>query len=243
MFLSGCATIHIHHPLNKINQTSFTLDYCVQSTAEMNTVDKTLSNRQNRDQFKNNISAAIIDIEQHLHSNGIESPVIQTAASSDCEEHPVNGPFKADLYLVIQLSGYGSIKKKWKHVLIGTGVGEGVAEGIAVKAATQNPWLAIGVAAEEILQEYLTWNGVDWLLGETFAPVTLEGRLIYLKTGKIIWRDSYFVTHNKKELTDKDKNDKAKQLRASLHKAETELMSSLNRYISKEIEKPLAYFL
>lgn len=84
----------------------------------------------------------------------------------------------------------------------------------------------------------LTWNGVDWLLGETYAPVTLEGRLTYLRTGKTIWQDSYFVTDNEHELAKlgaKAKTDKALQLQASLHKAEYKLIAALNAYLRKQI--------
>ena len=81
--------------------------------------------------------------------------------------------------------------------------------------------------------EYLTWNGADWLLGETYAPVTIEGNLIY--KNKTIWEDSFFVTENEDELNENEKKDKSKQLIASLHKAENELLESLNTYLKKEI--------
>lgn len=96
----------------------------------------------------------------------------------------------------------------------------------------------MGIAAEEMIQEYLTWNGVDWLLGETYAPVTLEGYMTYGKDKKIIWRNSYFVTENSDELkgwSKEEKKDKYRQLKASLHEAEGKLISNLNAYIMKEL--------
>jgi hypothetical protein len=55
-------------------------------------------------------------------------------------------------------------------------------KGFLVSSVIQNPWLGLGVAAEEMTSEYLTWNGVDWILGETYTPVTLEGQLT-IRTG------------------------------------------------------------
>jgi hypothetical protein len=103
---------------------------------------------------------------------------------------------------------------------------------------TQNPWFGVAASAEEMTSEYLTWNGVDWLLGETYAPVTLEGKLMYVKNNNIIWQDSYFVTENDDELAklgDKKKKDKARQLKASLHEAEGKLFSELNAYIARQV--------
>jgi len=95
-----------------------------------------------------------------------------------CPESEVDVKQTSDLYLTIELSGYGSLKEEWKDVLVGTGIAEGIIQGIIVGAATANPWLGVAVGAEEITSEYLTWNGVDWVLGEAYAPVTLEGTLM-----------------------------------------------------------------
>jgi len=108
-----------------------------------------------------------------------------------------------------------------------------VVQGVIVGSVTQNPWLGFGAAAEEMTSEYLTWNGVDWLLGETYAPVTIEGELTY-QSG-IIWKDSYFVTKNEGELKKDERKDKSKQLIASLHKAENKLLNSLEEYMQHEV--------
>ncbi|WP_298160267.1 hypothetical protein, partial [Ferrovum sp.] len=86
--------------------------------------------------------------------------------------------------------------------------------------------------------EYLSWNGIDWLMGETYAPVTLEGELVLASNEKTIWKDSEFITDNSDELDKMPKEQKKKkdvQLQASLHKAESELALSLNAYLDHEI--------
>ena len=142
------------------------------------------------------------------------------------------------MYLKIDLSGYGSIKSKWKDYLIASGAVEAVVQGVVVAAATQNPWFGVAASTEEMTSEYLTWNGVDWLLGETYAPVTLEGTLTERNDHKVIWEDSYFVTENDAELAKlgpAEKKDKSRQLRASLHKAETKLFSNLDAYFTRAV--------
>ena len=142
------------------------------------------------------------------------------------------------MHLVVNLSGYGSIKPRWKNILIGTGAVEALAQGTIVDSVTQNPWFGIAASTEEMTSEYLAWNGVDWLLGKTYAPVTLEGKLTYSKNKKAIWKNSYFVTENDDEiskLSDKVKSDKSPQLKANLHEAERKLLSSFNFYITKQI--------
>ena len=85
---------------------------------------------------------------------------------------------------------------------------EALAQGAIISYATQNYWLGFAVAAEEFGSEYLSWNGVDWLFGETFAPVTLEGTLLH--NNKIIWSDTYFISENEEELSKKERNNKSK---------------------------------
>jgi hypothetical protein len=66
----------------------------------------------------------------------------------------------------------------------------------------------------------------------------LEGELTYDKNKKVIWRDSNFVTENDHELaklSSTEKKDKSRQLKASLHKAESKLFSEFNSYLSKQI--------
>ena len=203
---------------------------CIQSTSTENIINKTFSKEKNKILYKQEINKALKDI-QIKFTKAMKSKKFMV--KEKCIQK--TNLRKNDLKLTIILSGYGSMKNKWKKFLILSGLGEGIVQGIVVNSATHNPWLGLGVAVEEITSEYLSWNGVDWFLGETFAPVTLEGELIY--KDKIIWKDAFFVTENNDELNPKYKKIKSKQLMASLHKAENKLLKSLNSYMSKQILK------
>lgn len=236
--LSGCASTAVHEPKINRHDAALKLSYCVKSSSDMNRINEALSEDANKKEFEENIKVAVLDIHKYLATNVYHSPGIIIIDIPACFTEDNTENLSTDFMLTIELSGYGSIKKQWKTILIGTGVAEGVIQGLVVGAATQNPWLGAAVAAEEIGSEYLTWNGVDWIMGETYAPVTLEGTLVYLKDKKVLWQASSFITENEDELNDADKKDKAKQLRASLHKAESELIIELNQYLQTEIIKP-----
>jgi hypothetical protein len=65
----------------------------------------------------------------------------------------------ADAVLSTALSGYGRVKNKWIMLLIGSGVIEGGVQGVIAAKLVHNTWIAVGVAAEEIAQEVVTWWG------------------------------------------------------------------------------------
>lgn len=211
------------------------MSYCIQSSSEINSITKSLSKEENKKDFEKHVQLAIADIHDYVEKNIAHDPDINIQFDPVCHIASEGSSRPADFVLTIDLSGYGSIKKEWKKVLIGTGVAEGIFQGLVVYAATQNPWLSIAVGGEEITSEYLTWNGVDWILGESYAPVTLEGSLSYSNDNNILWQDSAFVTENDKVLSKQDKKDKSKQLIASLHKAESKLLASLNKYLKTEL--------
>lgn len=173
---------------------------CIESTAEMNIINKSLTGEQNKAHFNERLTSAINDVDDYIESHMVESTRLQLYEQSTCTEPFSSDNSESSLYLIIDISGYGSIKPKWKKILIGSGAVEALAQGIIVSSVTQNPWFGVAASAEEMTSEYLTWNGVDWLLGETYAPVTLEGKLTYSKNKKVIWQDSYFVTENDDEL-------------------------------------------
>ena len=233
--LSGCASTAVHDPDIAWRKTALKMSYCIQSSSEINSITKSLSKEENKKDFEKHIQLAIADIHEYVKKNIAHDPDIDLQYDPVCTGGNISRP--ADFVLTIDLSGYGSIKKEWKKVLIGTGIAEGIFQGLVVYAATQNPWLGTAVGAEEITSEYLTWNGVDWILGETYAPVTLEASLSYANDKNILWQDSAFVTENDKALGKQDKKDKSKQLIASLHKAESRLLISLNGYIKTELVK------
>ena len=235
LFSVACSTVAIKQPIKVENINNLTLDWCVISTSNMNIIDKTLSVNENKNQFDKRIKTAIDDIEQHFLSRYPATGLPARQQINDCDGKPLNGLDPSSLYLTLDLTGYGSIEEKWKKVLIGTGAVEAVFQGVFVMSLTQNPWLAFAVAAEEMTSEYLTWNGVDWILGDTYAPVTLEGQLSYQT--RVIWQDSYFVTENEHELAKSERKDKQKQLLASLHKTESKLFDSLIDYMSTEVAR------
>ncbi len=234
--LSGCSTIYVHDPVQDKAVKSVELSWCVTSSSEMNKVSKTLSDEDSKKEFEKIIRLAVSDVEKFVVSETSGGALVSVAEMPMCLDAAEEATFDSGLYLFVEISGYGSIKKKWKRILIGTGAVEAVFQGVLVGAAT-TPWIGFAVAAEEMGSEYLTWNGVDWLLGEAYAPVTLEAHLVY--KSRAIWEDSYFVTENEDALSDADKKDKIKQLAASLHAAENKLVASLNHYLQKEISKTL----
>jgi hypothetical protein len=236
--LGGCSSIAVTHPLAPQDRHPITLNYCIESTAEMNIINKSLTGEQNKARFQERIGSAINDVDSYIESHIVTSPQLQLNKQATCGELSPSTNSEYDLQLVVNLSGYGSIKPRWKNILIGTGAVEALAQGIIVGSVTQNPWFGIAASTEEMTSEYLTWNGVDWLLGETYAPVTLEGELTYPKNNKAIWANSYFVAENDDELAKlgaKGKSDKSLQLKASLHEAEGKLLSALNSYMTKQI--------
>ena len=240
VMLSSCTSVLVNDPMEADHKEIVELSYCVSSSSEMTTIKDAISDEENKEEFNKNIKYALADIRKKLNSGIKHTKQLHITLLNVCYENEAELKQKSDLYLTIELSGYGSLKGEWKDVLVGTGIAEGIIQGIIVGAATSNPWLGVAVGAEEITSEYLTWNGVDWILGEAYAPVTLEGTLLYVKNNEVIWQDSSFVTENEDALTDIDKKDKSLQLKASLHKAEEELISSLNDYLQDEIIKNIS---
>jgi hypothetical protein len=231
----------VHDPFAIQQKDTVPVYYCVESTAQMNILDKTLTKEKNENKFEENRKLSLVTIDDYVNANMIKSPYLVIKKLPSCQELTATLPDSPTaLYLTITLSGYGSLNERWNKVFIGAVIIEGVVQGVVVGTATQNPWLGVAVAAEEFGQEYLTWNGIDWLMGETYAPVTLEGRLVSSKDSQIIWKDSSFITENSDELKSMsadEKKNKEVQLQASLHKAEKELVSSLNTYLTEEILK------
>lgn len=136
---------------------------------------------------------------------------------------------QAQMVLQIKLSGYGQIKRKWLVYLIGSGVVEGVVQGVVVGKATTG-WAGAVVAAEEIAQEVITWGGGAALFKTYYSPVTLEGRLVNVVDGKILWHDTAFVSTDRKaleRLPEEESARKETQLALTVAKAEKELLDDL----------------
>jgi hypothetical protein len=133
--------------------------------------------------------------------------------------------------LLVKLSGYGKMKKKWLTYLIGTGVVEGVVQGVLAAKLVDSTWVGIVIALEEIGQEVLVWGGGSYLFNKHYAPVTLEAQLISTLDGKPIWDDTVFVSVDKdaiEALPVEDREKKEIQLNLTAKKALDELAGDLD---------------
>ncbi len=142
--------------------------------------------------------------------------------------------------LVIRLSGYGRLKRRWVVYLIGTGVVEGVVEGAVVGGATKNIWVGLAVAVEEIGQEILTWGGGSYLFNMYYAPVTIEAQLISTIDGKKVWSHTTFDSIDRKalkKLPEEERKKKEIQLKVTAEKAEKDLVENLEKAAKKNLWK------
>lgn len=144
----------------------------------------------------------------------------------------------AQAVLTVRLSGYGRIKKKWLFLLIGSGVVEGVTQGAAAAVITTSPWAGVGVAAEEILQETLTWGGGVFIFDRIFTPVVLDAQLASTADGATIWTDTTFAKINSKalkKLPEVERSRKEIRLQLTAAAAAKELSVDLNKKAFKNI--------
>jgi hypothetical protein len=134
--------------------------------------------------------------------------------------------------LVVRLTGYGAIERRWLVYLIGSGVVEGVVQGVVAARVVDNPWIGAAVFAEEVAQEVLTWGGGAWLFNAWYAPVTLEARLVASDDGATLWRDTVFVPRDRKALKalpEAERERRSVQLRVTARRAARELIDDLAR--------------
>lgn len=144
----------------------------------------------------------------------------------------------AQAILVIKVAGYGKIQKKWLVLLIGSGVVEGTVQGVVVASVASSPWAGAAVAAEEIIQEVLTWGGGAFLFNRIFTPVILEAELVSTSDGKTIWKDTAFARINRKALKQIPEDERKKKeirLKLTAEKAAQELVKSLNKKAAKNV--------
>jgi hypothetical protein len=147
--------------------------------------------------------------------------------------------------LVVRLSGYGHLKRRWVVYLIGSGVVEGVVEGTLAGGATRNIWVGLVVGLEEIGQEILTWGGGAYLFNMYYAPVTFEGELSSTVDGKQIWSHTTFDSIDRKalkKLPEEERKKKEIQLEVTAEKAEQDLVEDLEKAAKKNLwkESPIA---
>ena len=224
LIFSGCATKLEYSNLDM--NTPLSMSYKVISTAKPNIFNTAISNLTNMKKFKRDIIKAEKYIELNLTKSLNKKFIL----------------FKEDdigstkLKLKINLSGYGEMDEELKYWLIASGMGEGIIQGMIIYGATQNIWLSSGVSLEEMISEYLSWNGVDWIFGETYAPVTLRIELYDTKNKKLIYSDWFFVTGNDNKLPNKERKNKSIQLLMSLDKVIKDMLKSFDEYCKKYLK-------
>ena len=137
----------------------------------------------------------------------------------------------AQALVLVDVAGYGTLKKKWLFYLLGSGLIEGLTQGIIVNAAVSNPWAAVGVGVEEAAQETAEWTGGFYVFNWAFTPVVLEARMISPFDGSILWSKTAIAARNPqavKALAKKDRRKRELRLKVVADKAVRILAKSLN---------------
>jgi len=168
---------------------------------------------------------------------GLESASGGSPPSAD-QLRELGRSLDADAVLIVTVSGYGKIKRKWFYALVGSGVAEGVVQGVLAAAVLDNIWAAAGVAAEEILQEALTWGGGTYLFNRIFTPVIIEADLVSVADGSTIWSHTSFARTNRKALKNIPKAERSKKevrLKLTAERTADDLLESLDKSAFKNI--------
>lgn len=155
--------------------------------------------------------------------------LLRAALSRHEEFELVASTGQAEAVLAVDVGGWGKIKRSWFWWLIGTGAAEGAAQGVLL-AQIAGPWAGIGIAAEEVVQESLTWGGGTFLFNRIFTPVILDGKLYSVFSGDRVWTNTAFSRINRKalkKLPKEERKDKAVRLRLTAEKAAAELAKDL----------------
>lgn len=169
------------------------------------------------------------DVREALETAGLAA---STAAATAAQAEEIGKAVGAQAVLATTLSGYGAIKKSWLFYLIGSGLAEGLAQGVVVAVAVSSPWAAVGVGAEEAAQEAVEWGGGAFLFGKMFSPVILEGRLMSVEDGRVIWSGTELASSNRKAVKALPKGDQDKRelrLRLTARKAAADLVKSIDK--------------
>jgi hypothetical protein len=173
----------------------------------------------------------IVPIKQSVADTIALAPASQQALSTEEEPAKLKTGGDAQAVLLVKLSGYGQIKKKWLTYLIASGVVEGVVQGVLASKLTDSTWVGVAVALEEVGQELLVWGGGAYFFDKHYAPVTLEAQLSSTLDGKPIWDDTVFVsvdTDAIEALPEEDRKKKEIQLDLTAKKALNELANDLD---------------
>lgn len=169
------------------------------------------------------------EVRKALETAGLAA---STAAVTAAQAEEIGKAVGAQALLVTQLSGYGAIKKRWLFYLIGSGLAEGLAQGAVLAVAVSSPWVAVGVGAEEAAQETVEWGGGAYLFGKMFSPVILEGQLMSVEDGRVIWSGTELASSNRKAFKALPKDDRVKRelrLRLTAQKAAADFVKSIDK--------------
>ncbi len=265
-FLTGCATWAGHgvatYPHEKLRIAVLPVISEVEITKikDIETVpepEKEISDEKVR--IKQQMEKVTEDMTRSIEARLNASPYFEVVPHEQVAEtlaakvaQPVNAPLtieqikslgmelNAHALLIIRLSGYGHLKRKWLVYLIGTGVVEGLVEGAVVGGATKNVWVGLAVALEEIGQEILTWGGGSYLFNTYYAPITIEGELISTVDGKQVWSHTTFDSIDRKalkKLPEEEQKKKEVQLGVTAKKSEKDLVENLEKAAKKNLWK------
>jgi len=158
---------------------------------------------------------------------------------SDKQLKELGEVLNAKLILRTYLSGYGTIKKKWQVLLLGSGLLEGVTQGIIAYKLSHSKSLSILIATEEFAQEALVWGGGIYIFNHIFSPVILESELISVSDQRIIWSKTAFSTIDRKAIkkyTSEEQKLKELRLKVTAEKAVNEIIKSIQEAALKNLD-------
>ncbi|MCE9614011.1 MAG: hypothetical protein K8T26_07010 [Lentisphaerae bacterium] len=144
----------------------------------------------------------------------------------------------APCLLTTEIAGYGRIKRSWMYLLVGSAAVEGIAQGVAAALVVDSVWVGVGLAAEEFLQEAVTWGGGVWLFDRIYTPVILESRLWSAADGTVLWKATTFVSIDRKALKQLPREERARKevrLRVTADRAVRDMLHDLNKQAFKNV--------
>lgn len=123
---------------------------------------------------------------------------------------------EANLHLELAITSLGEVRAKY----IVYGIASGVAWGIGTGLVAHDPRLAVGLGLYELVEESAFWIAGSALFGAYSAPAVIEASLVDGKSGKALWKESYYILNGRKFLKDLPENqrsDRTNQLHGTLH--------------------------
>jgi len=247
LVLSGCA-VHQPYPFGMLGKKDVNLAYSpvgehaeVSSYKDIHSLPKGVLMDEDK-KIQAELAAVQSDVNTWLKQSMASQTMISHQAVNDTWQDIVSGvkASDADLFLEVDITEYGHIRKKWIALMAGTGFIEGVAQGVMVSKATGNQTLGLAVGAEEVLSESVVAFLGPYLWSRFLSPVILEGRMWRVDTGKLIWKDVEFSDSS--DLMDilfaDEPPKKEDMLQASMQTSETALLKNLNRYIQQQVLYP-----